>query len=318
MKVHVILNRDGGTLKTTDLDWFGNLVKDEFRVQGHECQVEACPGAKVVDTIKASAKRDDLDVLIVGGGDGTVSAAAAALMGGRIALGIFPAGTMNLFARTLQVPLDLQGAAAALSCGQIVDVDIATVNGHPFVHQFAVGLHARMVRIRGKIKYGSRMGKMIATLRAIAMALRRLPTVGLEIDIDGRTRRIHSPAVAISNNIYGEGHIPYADDPRGGDLGIYICETRNVRAVAKLTFDIMMGAWRKNPSLAVYRARKVVIDYSGNNHQNRSVRDGELETLEEHSEVLIHPRGLKVLVPSEATYLSGSESEPAPAAATVA
>lgn len=303
MKIHTILNREGGTLRTTDLDRFGALIKDEFGLHGHAIDVECVSGSEIVSAIKRAADRDDLDVLLVGGGDGTVSAAATVLMNSSVALAILPAGTMNLFARTLQLPPAIDAAVVALAGGVITEVDIATVNGQPFVHQFAVGMHARMVRMRDRYAYGSRVGKMVASTRAILAALGSLPEVTVEIDIDGEVRRLTTPALAISNNIYGEGHLPFADDPRGGVLGVYICETRDVGAMTRLTIDILLGKWRQNPSLRAYAARKVIVDYQGAKRRDRAVCDGELQDLAETSEIVIHPKALRVLVPVEATFL---------------
>ena len=303
MKILALLNRDGGSLKTTDLGQLTTLMQDEFRMHGHELTVDDCAGDEIVAAIGKAAEREDIDVLLVGGGDGTVSAAATALANGRIALGILPAGTMNLFARTLQIPLPLDQAVAALASGVITPVDIASVNGTPFVHQYAVGLHARMVRMRKKISYASRLGKMMATTRAVFMALRRFPVVELELEIDGVMQRIASPAIAISNNLYGDGHIPYADDPRGGELGIYICIDRDLRSVLKVAVDIMLGTWRQNRSLKVTSAHEVRIFYRGRHHRNRAVRDGELVDIEPEMTVTLTPKGLNVLAPSDATYL---------------
>lgn len=305
MKVHAILNSDGGTLRTTDLDRFCEHVIAEFTTHGHSIEIEQVSGSDVQQAIGVASRRTDIDALIVGGGDGTVSTAAAALMNGPIALGIIPAGTMNLFARTLQIPQVIDQAVGALAGGVIVEVDIATVNGQPFVHQFAVGMHARMVRMRENFDYGSRIGKMLATSRAILATLRRLPLVEAEIDIDGTTRRIRTPAIAISNNVYGDGHLPYADDPRGGVLGIYIFETRSAVEVAKLTLDILVGSWRKNSALGVYTARKVSLAYKGRKHRDRAVCDGELRDLDRQSDIVLHPKALKALVPADAAFLSG-------------
>lgn len=307
MKIHAILNASGGTLKTTDLDLLSTLIEDEFGLHGHAISVVRMPGEEIVPAIREAAERGGIDVLMVGGGDGTVSAAASALMGTGIALAILPAGTMNLFARTLQIPQTLPGAIASLANGTVIDVDIATVNGQPFVHQFAVGMHARMVRMREDFSYGSRLGKMVATTRAILASLRRLPLVDLEIDIDGELRCIRTPAVAISNNFYGDGHLPFADDPHGGELGVYICETRDVTAIAKLTIDILRGTWRTNPTLGVYRAKKVLLTYRGSRHHNRAVCDGELCDLSASSDIRLKEKALKALVPLEATYLSTME-----------
>ncbi len=95
MKVHAILNRHGGTLRTTDLELLSSAIRGEFQLHGHEIDVEIVEGPEVGERIEAQARRTDLDVLMVGGGDGTVSSAAAAVAGSEIALAILPAGTMN-------------------------------------------------------------------------------------------------------------------------------------------------------------------------------------------------------------------------------
>lgn len=301
MKVHAILNRDGGTLKTTDLDVLSKLIEDEFELHGHEIEVEVIAGKDVVEAIGRAGGREDVDVLLVGGGDGTVSCAAGTLMDTETALAILPAGTMNLFARSLQIPLALQQAVSALAGGRVVAVDIATVNGRPFVHQFSVGLHARMVRARESLDYGSRIGKMWASARAIATTLRSLPMVHLEIEIDGRRQRIQSPAIAVSNNLYGEGHLPFTDEPQAGQLGIYICRTDKTAAVSKLALDILRGAWRGNTALTILTAKTIRIDAALSKTSGRAVRDGELVDLEPSSDVRIHPKALRVLVPEDAT-----------------
>ncbi|KQT82469.1 diacylglycerol kinase family protein [Aurantimonas sp. Leaf443] len=303
MRVLTLLNQDGGTLRTADLDELTTLLEGEFQVHGHEITVKRCEGARIVEEIGRAAKSREIDVLMVGGGDGTVSAAAEALYGTEIALAILPAGTMNLFARTLQIPLALPEAIAALATGVILPVDLATVNGKPYVHQFAVGIHARMVRMRKHMNYGSRLGKIMATTRAAVTSLKRLPLVELQIEVDGEARRIRTPALAISNNMYEDGHIPYADDPRGGVLGVYICEARRPIAVMKLTLDIVRGRWRENPYITVVSAQKVVIDYPAGNKEQRAVRDGELDRLDSHSVVEIQAEALKVVAPHEASYV---------------
>lgn len=307
MRILALLNRDGGTLKTTDLDWLSGLIRDEFSVHGHDVRVEIHAGKDIVGAIDRAAGGEGLDVLLVGGGDGTVSAAAAAVFRTDTALAILPAGTMNLFARTLQIPLNLEAAVKALAGGTVTKVDVATVNGKPFIHQFAAGLHARMVRFREKIAYRSRLGKMWATTRAIALAFRKLPKVELLINVDGRTERLLCSAIAVSNNLYGPDHLPFADDPKGGVLGVYICTDRNLNRVAKLTFDIFTGKWRNNPSLVVKTAKHVQLAHKGKPRSNRAVRDGEMELLDDLSEVELHPLGLSVMVPAEATYLEQAE-----------
>ncbi|WP_062111958.1 diacylglycerol/lipid kinase family protein [Aureimonas sp. AU40] len=301
MKVHALLNRGGGTLRTLDLDILSALICDEFRMHGHEIEVDLLSGEELIGSIREHSERSDLDVLMVGGGDGTVSAAAAAVAHSPVALGVLPAGTMNLFARSLQIPLELEQAIRALSTGRIVEVDIASVNDEFFIHQFAVGLHARMVRTRDKIDYGSKVGKMWASVKAVVSAVRSLPLVDLEIEIDGKRESIRTPAVAISNNLYGDGHLPFADDPQAGRLGIYLMRSHDRAAMLKMTMDMMRGAWKANKDLTVTEADSIRIVYGGRKTHSRAVMDGELKNLDRVSDVTIHRRGLKVLVPESAT-----------------
>ena len=144
---------------------------------------------------------------------------------------------------------------------------------------------------------------MWASTKAVMMTLQSLPLVRLDVEIDGKLEKIETPAVAVSNNMYGDGHLPFADNPKGGALGVYICRTKDRAEVARLAFDVWRGRWKENPSLTVLKAQQVELYYPGIARDRRAVRDGELESLEPKSVVSIRHGGLKVLVPDEASYL---------------
>jgi diacylglycerol kinase (ATP) len=84
-----------------------------------------------IDEVLDQALASRPDVLVVGGGDGTVSCAAAKVAGTKVALGVLPLGTANDFARTLEVPTDLAAATRILSTGKVVDVDLGWVRSRP-------------------------------------------------------------------------------------------------------------------------------------------------------------------------------------------
>ena len=83
-------------------------------------------------------------LVVVGGGDGTVSCAAGVLADlpapGRPVLGVLPLGTANDFARTLDIPSGLEAACRALAGGKVVDVDLGRANGAPFLNVASLGL----------------------------------------------------------------------------------------------------------------------------------------------------------------------------------
>ncbi|TIS12634.1 MAG: diacylglycerol kinase family lipid kinase, partial [Mesorhizobium sp.] len=123
-------------------------------------------GGEIATALEKAIAMRNVDVVLAGGGDGTVSTAASLLMNKKKALAILPAGTMNLFARSLGIPQTLEAALKAFTDAEVKAVDMATANGRPFVHQFSIGMHARMVQLREKMDFGSRLGKMRASVRA--------------------------------------------------------------------------------------------------------------------------------------------------------
>ncbi len=166
MKLVAILNRDGGTFKTTDMDAYCARAVQAFHAAGHDFECRVVEGREVVDAMRRVADEQGVEGLIAGGGDGTISAAAGIAWKSGLALGVIPAGTMNLFSRTLKLPLDIWQVLDVLAGGQVQNVDIASANGRSFVHQFSAGLHARMVRYRNSMNFASRLGKMRASTRA--------------------------------------------------------------------------------------------------------------------------------------------------------
>jgi diacylglycerol kinase family enzyme len=162
-----IFNRDGGTFRTMDMDAFCTDAKAVFEKHGHSLECFVVAGPDLQPKLESAATDPKSDALLVGGGDGTVSAAAEIAFRHRIPLAVIPAGTMNLFAKAMSIPLDLHLALEALAAGKVQAVDIATANGQPFVHQFGVGIHARLVRTRDNMTYSSRIGKIMASIRAV-------------------------------------------------------------------------------------------------------------------------------------------------------
>ncbi|MDQ0768027.1 diacylglycerol kinase (ATP) [Pseudarthrobacter defluvii] len=126
-------------------------------------------GAELPDTLKRVVAEGH-DLVVVGGGDGTVSYVAGQLAGTGTVLGVLPLGTANDLARTLEIPNGLDAACAALADGKVVDIDLGRANGQPFLNVASVGLSVgvteslspRLKRRLGPLAYG------VAAVRAYA------------------------------------------------------------------------------------------------------------------------------------------------------
>jgi diacylglycerol kinase (ATP) len=111
------------------------------------------------------------DLLIFGGGDGSLTAAAGRLADRDTALGVLPLGTTNNFARSLGLPLDLPGAIATLADGKVADVDLARAGEDVFANMASIGLSVQVAQaVPASLKRV--LGRGAYTLTAA----RRLPT----------------------------------------------------------------------------------------------------------------------------------------------
>jgi YegS/Rv2252/BmrU family lipid kinase len=92
-----------------------------------------------------TAVKDGADLVVACGGDGTVTACAAGLAGSGIPMAVVPAGTGNLLARNLGLPLDVRGALHVALAGVNRELDIGVANGRPFLVMAGLGLDAQML-----------------------------------------------------------------------------------------------------------------------------------------------------------------------------
>ena len=300
MRIQAILNGDGGTLKTADTAALTRLLEEKLREHGHEPDVDVVHGNEIVKALEKAAGRKDVDCLIVGGGDGSVSLAASLAWKHQKVLGILPAGTMNLFARSLGMPLVLEQAIEALANSEVRQADICTVNDHVFVHQVSIGVQPRMVELRNAKPYKSRLGKIGASIHSSFQAMTRPPTFRAKLKTGTLDSVSRYSILAVSNNVYGDGHLPFADIIDGGTLGIYTAPPLNFFMNVKLAMDMMLGRWTSNEHFLSQSGDRVSIEILSRVRRRKMSVDGELLPLPKVLDIQLHPRELKVLVPQGA------------------
>lgn len=297
MRCVALLNREGGTLKTTNLDALARHIRAEFEGNDHQIQIEIIRSSELEATLERLAGDQDIDLILAGGGDGTISAAAAAAWRSGKVLGVLPAGTMNLFARSLGIPLELNAAVTALASADVAPCDLGLIGDRPFVHQVSIGLQADVVHERDKAAHPSRIAKIFASIRAYLRTLFRGKSFRAHLNVDGMLRSNRFSFVVVSNNVYGEGHLPYADRLDDGRLGVYSAGRLTPIAGARLAADLARGAWRTSPDLSFEAAESVTIKLTRFIRRRRGLIDGELVKLRSTSEIRILPAALKVLRP---------------------
>jgi diacylglycerol kinase (ATP) len=106
----------------------------------------ATSGADEARELAAKFAADGEPVVVAAGGDGTLNAVVSGLAGSHTALGVLPAGTMNVFARELGIPFaSLPKAFDVINRGNVREVDLFEANGSPFLQMAGVGFDAKVI-----------------------------------------------------------------------------------------------------------------------------------------------------------------------------
>jgi YegS/Rv2252/BmrU family lipid kinase len=111
------------------------------------------------DEVRGAIERAPM--VIVGGGDGTLSQTVDHFLGTDTVFALLPLGTANSFARTLEIPLDLDGAVAVIASGVRKRIDLGEIDGDYFVNTASIGLSPMVAqsvpmglkRVLGRVGY---------------------------------------------------------------------------------------------------------------------------------------------------------------------
>ncbi len=199
MTAIVLLNRGGGAAAADPA--IADTVAAALGAAGLEAEVALIHGSECAARCRAAAERGD-PLVIVGGGDGTISAAASAVAGTATTLGILPLGTLNHFARDLGIPKDLNEAARLIATGTERRVDVAEMNGRLFINNSAIGIYPLMVVDRDQQRKRLGRSKNLAMLVASLRTLARFHHQRLTLTVNDEQARVDTPLLFVGNNDY--------------------------------------------------------------------------------------------------------------------
>jgi diacylglycerol kinase family enzyme len=222
MKVAILLNARAGSLLETKCDERAAEILAACQAANIAATIHMCDAAQLTATARALARDSDVDAVIAAGGDGTVSAVAAGLIGTDVALGVIPLGTLNHFSKDLGIK-DVQSAIDAIARATTKRVDVGEVNGRVFINNSSIGLYAELVTQRDSDRRRTGRSKWLAMIRAAARVLLRFPLLHVAIALAGRVFSTRTPFVMIGNNEYAFGLSDIGSRKRldGGQLAVY-------------------------------------------------------------------------------------------------
>lgn len=274
--------RNGGC----DLD----AVRGILRTGGIE-PVDAPQEADCRDLIRDRA--DAVDLVILGGGDGTMNYAAPALVESGLPFAILPLGTANDLARSLGLPLDPVEAARFIPTAEARPVDLGWVNGHYYFNVASVGFSAELA---GELTADSKkiwgvLGYAVAAVRV----LRRVRPFTVTIEHDGTVEKVTTIQVSVGNGRhYGGGmtveETAAVDD---GKLNFYSLEINHWWRLLALLPALRRGTHGRAADVRAFHTQEIKLS----TRKPRPVNtDGELTT-HTPAHFKVFPKILRVFAP---------------------
>lgn len=258
--------------------------------------------------VRRTADRGDLDriireagggahAIVIGGGDGTLNGAAAALIACGRPVAILPLGTANDLALTLGIPIDPVAAAGLIAGGHRRRIDVGMVNDVHFLNVASVGLSVAIAERQDPElkKRWNIFSYLIAAVGALTDA-ERFPAT---IVCDGIEKRVEAYQIAIGNGVHYGGGLKIAEDAAIDDGLLDVCaiETQTLADLVVAAPGLTDGRVGQRDDVTMLRGRVVRIETDRPMPVNT---DGEVTT-ETPAEFTVHPGALEVFVPVPAS-----------------
>jgi YegS/Rv2252/BmrU family lipid kinase len=235
--------------------------------------------------------------VLVAGGDGTINETIQALAHSETALGYLPYGTVNIWARELHIPLQIEGAARAIVQGRTERVDLGLANDRYFLLMAGVGFDGEIMRRAQSLeRYKHRFG----VLPYVATGLSAAPLyrgADVELRYDGIIRRVQMLMIVLGNTrLYG-GRFQLTPNAVANDgwLDLCIVKGRGPLALVRQSLPLLLSGSIRHSDVELLRVR----DLSVQADEPLPVQvDGELAGATP-VRFAVAPRSLRAIVPRD-------------------
>lgn len=261
-----------------------------------EAAIESIKDSSRLRDMARSGVRRGFQMIVAGGGDGTINTVAGEVLRHPVTLGILPLGTFNHFAKDLGLPLDLSRALEALRDGQAVPVDVGEVNGHVFVNNASLGLYPRLAKMREKHR---RRGwrRASAFFWAAVATLRRYPFLQVKLNVDEQPIDVVTPLVFVGNNVYQMTGLRAGSRASVSKGELCVCLAPRARRLDLLYLGVLalFGRLQHAPGFRMFCTSKATIETP---HRHvRVATDGEVTWMLSPLRFRVHPGALRVMLP---------------------
>jgi YegS/Rv2252/BmrU family lipid kinase len=299
-------------VKVTDWVTFRRHVEWELRSRGWERALflETTP-EDAGHAMTAQAVAEDVDLVLGAGGDGTIRVICAGLAHTGIPFGLIPAGTGNLLARNLGIPLDESAALDVAFGGEDKPVDLVALTvDQTTSHHFAVmaGIGIDAVIMDGT---NADLKRAVGSAAYFVSAAQHANHPALEATIqvdDGEPLYRRAHVIVIGNVGYLQANIPLIPDakPDDGLLDVLVASPRSVRDWVRVTTRVLTRRRRGDEQLDRLTGRRVTITVD---HKEPYQMDGDTAGACSTMEAEVRPGALLMRVPRAAAAARRTSAE---------
>lgn len=245
-----------------------------------------------LDDAIAGAQEAGAEIIIIGGGDGTLAHAAGILSRTSCALGVIPLGTTNNFSRSLGIGPSIPKALEVITQGKVASIDIGMANGLPFANTATIGVSSNLiskVTFRQKKRYG-RLAYALAGLKTLFDH----PSFEISYINGGESFSYKTRQLMVANGRYHAGR-PLTSDAGIDDdlLHIYIMASESKIMTLAHTLMYMIGRGEQRFDAITFTAPSITIHAQPSQPVEL---DGEVKTSTPVTIEVVN-NALKVMVP---------------------
>jgi diacylglycerol kinase (ATP) len=231
-------------------------------------------------------------LVIVGGGDGTISSIVDLFAYQDIVLGILPLGTGNSFARTIGIPLTIEGAVDVIANGKVADIDLGKIDHDYFANIASLGFSAEVAR-----SSSNRLKKFLGPLAYGLVAVRefaRHRSFTCKLQLAQEEYKIKTHQLIIANGSFiGKTFLTPSISPDDRSLIVFTMDMLNRWQMLNLWIAFFLGKYTAFSEAKYFRTREMRIETDPPQYINV---DGEITT-QTPVTVCIAPEALRIMVP---------------------
>lgn len=262
----------------------------------------------LTQTAQGAVKRaqDEQGVVIAAGGDGTLNAVAATVLGKGVPFGILPQGTFNYFGRTYGISQDTDVALRGFLQGHIEPVRVGQLNGRLFLVNASLGLYPTLLEDREAYKQRFGRSRMVALWSGLVTLLRAPRQLRLQLEEEGGVRDLRTPTLVVGNNKLQLEHVGIeSEDLERNRLVAMTVKPVGTLALYGLLVRGLFSRLGEAEHVISFGFERMRVRIRGRNRVKVAM-DGEISWMSTPLEFKVADEKLPLVVPADSQYLDRS------------